>query len=112
MRGIVSTKGNRVDTKYLYRMLSNRAYLGEAVHKGDSGEHDAIVDHETWGRVHAILQPCSASPRSWPSLEGGADAERGHPRPTYGLPCSCSIHYGTSLFPAEQAHRGPPGRAR
>ena len=30
----------------------------EAVHKGDSypGEHDAIVDRETWDRVHAILQ--------------------------------------------------------
>ena len=39
-------------------MLSNLAYLGEAVHKGDSypGEHDAIIDRETWDRVHAILQ--------------------------------------------------------
>ena len=39
-------------------MLSNRAYIGEAVHKGDSypGEHDAIIDRETWDRVHAILQ--------------------------------------------------------
>jgi len=39
-------------------MLGNRAYIGEAVHKGDSypGEHDAIIDHETWDRVHAILQ--------------------------------------------------------
>ncbi len=28
------------------------------MHKGDSypGEHDAIIDHETWDRVHAILQ--------------------------------------------------------
>ena len=39
-------------------MLSNRAYIGEAVHKGASypGEHDAIIDRETWDRVHAILQ--------------------------------------------------------
>ena len=39
-------------------MLSNRAYIGEAVHKGDSypGEHDAIIDSATWDRVHAILQ--------------------------------------------------------
>ena len=39
-------------------MLNNRAYIGEAVHKGDSypGEHDAIIDRETWDRVHAILQ--------------------------------------------------------
>lgn len=57
-RGIRTLRGNRVDKKYLYRMLSNRAYLGEAVHKGDSypGEHDAIIDREKWDRVHAILQ--------------------------------------------------------
>ena len=42
----------------IYRMLNNRAYIGEAVHKGESypGEHDAIIDRETWDRVHAILQ--------------------------------------------------------
>ena len=39
-------------------MLSNRAYIGEAVHKGDRnpGEHDAIIDRDTWDRVHTILQ--------------------------------------------------------
>ena len=39
-------------------MLSNRAYIGEAVHKGDSypGEHDAIIDRQTWDKVHTILQ--------------------------------------------------------
>ena len=57
-RGLGTPRGNRVDKKYLYRMLSNRAYIGEAVHKGDSypGEHDAIIDRETWDKVHAILQ--------------------------------------------------------
>ena len=57
-RGLGTPRGNRIDKKYLYRMLSNRAYLGEAVHKGDSypGEHDAIVDRETWDKVRAILQ--------------------------------------------------------
>ncbi len=35
-RGIRTPCGNRIDKKYLYRMLSNRAYIGEAVHKGDS----------------------------------------------------------------------------
>ena len=56
--GIRTPRGNRIDKKYLYRMLNNRAYIGEAVHKGESypGEHDAIVDRETWERVHAILQ--------------------------------------------------------
>ena len=39
-------------------MLSNRAYIGEAVHKGDSypGEHDAIIDTGIWDKVHAILK--------------------------------------------------------
>ena len=57
-RGIRTPRGNRIDKKYIYRMLSNRAYIGEAVHKGESypGEHDAIIDRETWDRVHAILQ--------------------------------------------------------
>jgi len=57
-RGIRTPRGNRIDKKYLYRMLNNRAYIGEAVHKGESypGEHDAIIDREAWGRVHAILQ--------------------------------------------------------
>lgn len=32
-RGLGTPRGNRIDKKYLYRMLSNRAYLGEAVHK-------------------------------------------------------------------------------
>jgi DNA invertase Pin-like site-specific DNA recombinase len=57
-RGIRTTRGNRIDKKYIYRILNNRAYIGEAVHKGDSypGEHDAIIDRETWDRVHAILK--------------------------------------------------------
>ncbi|MAY86375.1 MAG: resolvase, partial [Pseudooceanicola sp.] len=57
-RGIRTPRGNRIDKKYIYRMLSNRAYIGEAVHKGDSypGEHNAIIDREIWDRVHAILQ--------------------------------------------------------
>ena len=57
-RGLGTSRGNRIDKKYLYRMLSNRAYIGEAVHKGDSypGEHDAIIDREMWERVHTILQ--------------------------------------------------------
>jgi len=57
-RGITTRAGRQIDKKYLYRMLNNRAYIGEAVHKGESypGEHDAIIDSKTWDRVHAILQ--------------------------------------------------------
>lgn len=61
-RGIRTSRGNRIDKKYLYRLLNNRAYIGEAVHKGDSypGEHDAIIDRTVWDKVHAIL---TESPR-------------------------------------------------
>jgi len=57
-RYIHTQRGNRIDKKYLYRMLSNRAYIGEAVHKGDSypGEHDAIIDRALWDKVHLILK--------------------------------------------------------
>jgi site-specific DNA recombinase len=58
-----TSRGNRIDKKYLYRMLSNRAYIGEAVQKGDSypGEHDAIIDRSKWDKVHLILKD---SPRA------------------------------------------------
>jgi len=57
-RGLCTPKGNRIDKKFLYRMLNNRAYIGEAVHKGRAypGEHKAIIDRATWDRVHAILK--------------------------------------------------------
>ena len=57
-RGVRTAKGNRIDKKFVYRMLNNRAYIGEAVHKGEAypGEHDAIVDRATWDKVHAILK--------------------------------------------------------
>ena len=49
--------GKPIDKGALYRILHNRVYLGEAMHKGTSypGEHDAIVDRENWDKVHAIL---------------------------------------------------------
>jgi len=58
IRGIRTPLGNRIDKKYLYRMLNNFAYIGGAVNQGESypGEHDAIIDRETWHRVHVILQ--------------------------------------------------------
>lgn len=61
-RGLRTPRGNRIDKKYVYRTLNNRAYIGKAVDKGDSypGEHDAIIDCETWDRVHTILKESPA----------------------------------------------------
>nr|AWM11411.1 recombinase family protein [Bradyrhizobium symbiodeficiens] len=50
--------GHLLDKGVLYKILHNRVYLGEAVHKGTSypGEHEAIVDRKLWDQVHAILK--------------------------------------------------------
>jgi site-specific DNA recombinase len=41
----------------VYKLLANRVYLGEAVHKGLAypGEHAAIVDQRTWDKAHAVM---------------------------------------------------------
>ena len=56
--GVRTTRGRPMDKSFLYRLLNNRVYLGEAVHKGMAypGEHDAIVTREQWDAVHAVLQ--------------------------------------------------------
>ena len=53
------TKGGKpIDKGYLYRILNNRAYIGEAVHKGTAypGEHAAIIERPLWDSVHNIIQ--------------------------------------------------------
>jgi site-specific DNA recombinase len=41
----------------VYKLLANRIYLGEAVHKGVAypGEHAAIIDQRTWDKAHAVM---------------------------------------------------------
>ncbi len=41
----------------IYKVLANRIYLGEAVHKGVAypGEHVAIVDQRTWDKAHGVM---------------------------------------------------------
>lgn len=50
--------GKLVDKGYLYKLLNNRVYLGDAVHKGTAypGEHKAIIDQETWDSVREVLK--------------------------------------------------------
>ena len=56
--GFRNKQGTLIDKGFLYRLLSNRVYRGEAVHKGTAypGEHDAIIEQDLWDRVHAILR--------------------------------------------------------
>jgi site-specific DNA recombinase len=60
--GMTTKGGKLIEKGYVYRILNNRVYLGEAVHKGTAypGEHQAIIDRTLWDRVHAIL---GVSPR-------------------------------------------------
>jgi hypothetical protein len=57
-RGIRTPRGNAMSKNLLYRMLNNRAYIGEAVHKGTgyAGEHERLIDQRTWELVQSILQ--------------------------------------------------------
>ncbi len=56
--GVVSRSGRPIDKGWLYKLLNNRVYVGDAVHKGSPyrGEHEAIVSTQTWDKVHAILK--------------------------------------------------------
>jgi hypothetical protein len=51
-------QGKLVDKGYVYKLLNNRVYVGEAVHKGVAypGEHQAIIDRVLWDRVHTVLR--------------------------------------------------------
>jgi DNA invertase Pin-like site-specific DNA recombinase len=55
--GFRNKQGTLIDKGYLYRLLNNRVYRGEAVHKGTTypGEHDAIIDARLWEQVHDIM---------------------------------------------------------
>ena len=60
--GATTKRGRPLTKSDAYRILSNRVYLGDAMHKGTAypGEHDAIINQRQWDEVHAILQ---VSPR-------------------------------------------------
>jgi len=51
-------RGRLIDKGFLYKLLNNRVYVGEAVHKGAAypGEHEAIITRTLWDKVHGILR--------------------------------------------------------
>src|SRR6476469_1414899 len=53
--GVKTRTGKPIDKGFLYKLLNNRIYVGEAVHKGTAypGEHEAIISRELWDKVHA-----------------------------------------------------------
>ena len=56
--GVLNKRDKLIDKGFLYKLINNRVYLGEAVHKGTAypGEHKAIIDRGLWDKVHVILQ--------------------------------------------------------
>jgi hypothetical protein len=82
----------------LYRLLNNRVYLGEALHKGTlhPGEHEAIVPHELWDKVHAILA------EHWRAR--AARSRAATPAPLKGL-IRCAL-YGCAMTPTHTRKRG------
>jgi site-specific DNA recombinase len=53
----VSAAGRLWTKGAIYKVLANRVYLGEAIHKGMAypGEHEAIIDQRTWDKAHAVM---------------------------------------------------------
>jgi hypothetical protein len=55
--GVTSRSGKPIDKGGLYKLLNNRVYIGEAVHRGKAwpGEHQPIIANDLWDKVHSIL---------------------------------------------------------
>ena len=103
---VLNKRGKRIDKGFIYKLINNRVYLGEAVHKGTSypGEHDAIVTRELWDAVHAILKESPRKRRaenrsqSEALLKGIIFAANGTAMtPTYTRKGERLYHYYTSM---------------
>ena len=55
--GQTTKSGRAISKAMLYKMMHNRIYRGEILHKGTHyrGQHQAIIDQDLWDTVHAIL---------------------------------------------------------
>ena len=91
-------EGRPFDKGALYKILHNRVYLGEAVHKGTSypGEHDRIIEQNAWNRVHEILAKNGR-------VRGNV-TRASTPAPLRGL-IRCA-HCGKAMTPSQTRRRG------
>ena len=64
--GVRTKHGKPIDKGFLYKLLNNRVYVGEAVHKGTAypGEHEAIIDRRPVGQGprHPAARARAAAP--------------------------------------------------
>jgi len=97
-QGGKAREGQRIDKGFLYKLLNNRVYIGDAVHKGEihAGEHEAIIDRRIWDRVRTILAVNGRQRASQPRAAT--------PAPLKGLMhCGCC---GTAMTPSHTRRRG------
>jgi len=58
VEGVTNKRGRRIDKGFIYKLINNRVYIGEAVHKGTAypGEHAAIISKDLWDGLHTMLK--------------------------------------------------------
>jgi len=56
-QGIQTKKRKSFCKQGIYKILHNRAYIGEITHKGESfpAQHERLIDQSLWDKAHAIL---------------------------------------------------------
>lgn len=66
--------GNHYSRGALYQLLRNHIYVGEIEHKGAiyAGQHEGIVDRETWNRVQDLLDQNRQGNREKPRTQSGS----------------------------------------
>ena len=101
----------------LHHVLKNRLYCGDIVHKGRAhpGQHQAIIDMETFERVQAQLRSGAAAHRAGrrgvaSTLTGKIFDDRGHPMsPTATRRCGEGRHRYYTSAAVIRHDRGAPG---
>jgi DNA invertase Pin-like site-specific DNA recombinase len=92
-------EGMPFNKNFLYKLLGNRVYLGEAVHKGVSnpGEHTPIIDQAIWDKLRSVMADNAPRKR--------ANAVRSQtPAPLKGL-IHCA-HCGRVMTPTSTRKKG------
>jgi site-specific DNA recombinase len=115
-----SSGGTPINRGALYRMLQNRIYRGEIVHKGKChpGLHEAIVDEALWNevqlalaanRVERISRSTAASPSLLASLVYDDSGDR--MSPTHANKKGTRYHYYVSQSLIKGSRPKAPGTA-
>jgi len=105
----------------LYRMLQNRIYRGEIVHKDQHypGEHRPIVDEALWDEVQVKLAANAVEHRNGEKMKNASllagllfDADRNRMTPTHAVKKGRRYRYYVSHPLITQARAGSPGGLR